>query len=54
MALKGSNRNGGCSRDSTGIIIMWKMKKANDIGCFVQVIMMRQKSYQWFIHGFFA
>ena len=33
MDLKGLNRNGGFSKDNTGIIIVWKMKREIGIGC---------------------
>ena len=32
MGLNVLNRNGGCSKGSTAIIIAWKMKKATDGG----------------------
>ena len=40
MARNELNRNGGCSKDNTGIIIVWKMKKAIVTGCSGQGIMM--------------
>ena len=34
MVLKGSNKNGGCSKDNTATIIVSKMRKDTGIGCF--------------------
>ena len=50
MDRNGSNRNGGCRKDNTGIIIVWKMKKDAGIGCSGWGIIMLIKRYQWFIH----
>ena len=47
------NRSGGFTRDNIVTTIVWKMKMDAGIGYFDSGHY-HDRTYQWFIHGFFA